>query len=74
MLALIASDVDAIEGTVGLVCALSGIVRLDRWDRAAGIASVSSRHVSGKRVEMTRDNHQSPNKHLPQDDKPFGVR
>jgi len=64
-LALIASDVDAIEGPVRLVRALGSVFHLNRWDRAAGLTGVvSGSHGSGQRVEMTRDNQQPSKKHL----------
>ena len=59
-LALIACDVDAIESAVGLVGALGGVVHLNRRDRAASLVGVMhSRHRSGERVEMARDNPKS---------------
>jgi hypothetical protein len=50
-LAVIASDVDAIECAVGCVGALGGVVQLDRWDRTAGLVGVvHGRHGSDKWV------------------------
>ena len=51
--ALIASDVNAVESTVGLVGTLGSVVYLDRRDRAAGLIGVMhGRHGCGKRVEI----------------------